>query len=66
MIRVIRWLPNISPFSCFRSKRLDRLKKNLNAYGIERVPQWSHIGRVNSIMSGRSPPLHCTLTLIIT
>ena len=47
MIRVIRWLPNISPFSCFRSKRLDCLKKILNAYGIKRVPQWGHIGRVN-------------------
>ena len=33
-MRVIRWLPDTSPFSCFRSKRVDCclcLKKNLNA-----------------------------------
>ena len=33
-MRVIRWLPDTSPFSCFRSKRVDRclcLKKNQNA-----------------------------------
>ena len=28
-------------------------------HGVKRVPQWNHIGRVNSIISGRSPPLHC-------
>ena len=33
---------------------------------IERVPQWSHMHRVNSIISGRSLPLHCTLSLLIT
>ena len=27
-------------------------------HGIKRVPQWNHIARVNSIISGRSPPLH--------
>ena len=33
-------------------------------HGIKRVLQWSRIGRVNSIISGRSPPLHFTFTLI--
>ena len=32
-------------------------------HGIKRVPQCNYIGST-SIISGRSPPLYCTLTLI--
>ena len=32
--------------------------------GIKRVPQCNYIHRVDNIISGRSPPLYCTLTLI--
>ena len=30
-------------------------------HGIKRVPQCNHIGSTDSIISGRSPPLDCTL-----
>ena len=38
--------------------------KDKSLHGIKRLPQCYHIGRVNSIISGRNPPLYCTLILI--
>ena len=33
-------------------------------HGIKRVPQCNYLHRVDSIISGRSPPLYCSITLI--
>ena len=49
------------------SKRLGGIKGckyKTSSWHLNGFPDGSNIGSTNSIMSGRSPPLYCTLTLI--
>ena len=39
-------------------------KDKTSSWHLNRFPDGSNIGSIIRIMSGRSPPLHCTLTLI--